>query len=105
MPRDPRAVVFDLDDTLYPHRRFTASGFVAVARHLEATCGVDARLGLAALQRAARGLERGREIQACLDQHDLPAAHLPALVDVLRHHTPRLRLPASAARTLATLRR
>jgi putative hydrolase of the HAD superfamily len=101
---DRRAVVFDLDDTLYPYRRFKLSGFLAVARHLEATRGLDVRLGFAALAGAARSRHRGQELQACLEQYDLPAAVLPELLDVFRHHTPSLRLGRSATRVLARLR-
>jgi len=100
-----RAVVFDLDDTLYPYRRFRLSGFLAVARHLATTRGLDARLGFAALVGASRSAKRGREIQACLEQHDVPAADLPVLLDVLRHHVPRLRLSRATIGTLANLRR
>jgi len=35
-----RAIVFDLDDTLYPERSYTLSGFDAVSRWIEATLGV-----------------------------------------------------------------
>jgi putative hydrolase of the HAD superfamily len=105
MPLEPRAVVFDLDDTIYPYRRFTLSGFAEVARHLERAHGLDARLGFSAMTGASRGLDRGREIQACLAQHDLPIALASELLDLFRHHQPRLRLPRSAARALATLRR
>jgi len=34
-----RAVVFDLDDTLYPERQYVRSGYEAVGRHLEAAFG------------------------------------------------------------------
>lgn len=34
LPRPPRAVLFDLDDTLYPERQFVDGGFRAVARYL-----------------------------------------------------------------------
>lgn len=101
---DRRAVVFDLDDTLYPYRRFRLSGFLAVARHLEATRGLDVRLGFAALAGATHSRHRGRELQACIEQHDLPALDLPELLDVFRHHAPRLRLFPSTARVLARLR-
>lgn len=101
---DRRAVVFDLDDTLYPYRRFKLSGFLAVARHLEATRGLDTRLGFAALAGATRSRHRGQELQACLERHELPAADLPELVDVFRHHAPSLRLGRSATRMLARLR-
>ncbi len=104
MPPERRAVIFDLDDTIYPYRRFKLSGFAEVARHLERTCALDVRLGFSALVGAARGIDRGREIQACLAQHDLPIALTSELIQLFRHHQPRLRLPRSAAHTLATLR-
>ena len=34
-------ICFDLDDTLYPYRRFKLSGFVAVARRLSDRAGLD----------------------------------------------------------------
>jgi putative hydrolase of the HAD superfamily len=105
MPPECRAVVFDLDDTIYPYRRFTLSGFAHVARHLERACQLDARLGFSAMVGASRGIDRGREIQACLAQHDLPIALAAELIDLLRHHQPRLRLPRAAARALSALRR
>jgi len=104
MRRDTRAVIFDLDDTLYPYRRFKLSGFLAVARHLSDRAGLDVRLGFTALATASRGPSRGRELQACLAQHDLPAEWLPELVDVLRYHQPRLTLPSASRRALRTLR-
>lgn len=104
MRRDARAVVFDLDDTLYPYRRFKLSGFLAVARYLSDRAGLDVRLGFTALAGASRGRERGAELQACLAQHELPAAWLPELVEVLRYHEPRLTLPPVSRRTLRTLR-
>lgn len=104
MRRDTRAVIFDLDDTLYPYRRFRLSGFLAVARHLSEHAGLDVRLGFAALARASRGRDRGRELQACLAQHDLPAHWLPDLIELLRYHQPSLTLPSSSRRTLQTLR-
>jgi putative hydrolase of the HAD superfamily len=104
MRRDTRAVIFDLDDTLYPYRRFRLSGFLTVARHLSSCAGIDVRLGLASLARASRGRDRGRELQACLAQHDLPATWLPELIEVLRYHDPSITLPSSSRRTLRALR-
>ncbi len=104
MRRDARAVIFDLDDTLYPYRRFKLSGFLAVARHLSERAGLDSRLGFAAMTAASRGPSRGQELQACLAQHDLPAEWLPELIDILRHHEPRLTLPRVSRRVLQSLR-
>lgn len=104
MRPDTRAVVFDLDDTLYPYSRFRTSGFLAVARHLETATGLDARLIFTSLLNASRGPARGRELQSCLAQHDLPATMLSDLIDLLRHHEPNLRLPSTSVRALRRLR-
>jgi putative hydrolase of the HAD superfamily len=104
MRRDARAVIFDLDDTLYPYRRFRLSGLLAVARHLSDRAGLDVRLGFSTLANATRGRHRGAELQACLAQHDLPAEWLPELLDVLRYHQPRLTLPSTTRRVLHALR-
>lgn len=104
MRPESRAVIFDLDDTLYPYRRFRASGFRAVARHLEDRTGLDRRLGFRALLSATRGVWRGRELQACLAQYELPASLLPDLVDIFRFHEPSLRLLPVVASGLGALR-
>jgi putative hydrolase of the HAD superfamily len=104
MRPEPRAVIFDLDDTLYPYRRFALSGFAAVARYLADRAGIDARLAFRTMATASRGLDRGRELQVCLDRHGLPAGWLPEVLDQLRHHTPRLSLPPVTFRALRSLR-
>ena len=102
---DSRAVLFDLDDTLYPYRQFRTSGFAAVADHLHRMHGRSARHVLARLLRDARGGNRGCELQACLAAEDLPARYLDTLLEVVRGHTPRLRLPLQSAAVLRALRR
>lgn len=104
MPREPRAVIFDLDDTLYPQRRFLVSGFAAVARHLAARCGVPARTAFATLCSAHRRGAQGRELQACLTGFGLPAELVWPLVEVMRAHRPALRLPPASRRALEALR-
>jgi putative hydrolase of the HAD superfamily len=104
MQPESRAVVFDLDDTLYPYRRFRVSGFAAAAAWLEARVGLDRRLGFRALFGHSRGAWAGHEVQACLAQYDLPLALAPEMIDVLRHHEPRLRLAPVVRRMLQTLR-
>jgi putative hydrolase of the HAD superfamily len=100
-----RALVFDMDDTLYPHRRFLLSGFAAVAAYLERGCRVNRRAAFWTLARASRGEARGREIQACLAAFDLSPAIIPALVSVMRHHQPSLTLPRTVADMLRACRR
>jgi putative hydrolase of the HAD superfamily len=104
MRPERRAVLFDLDDTLYPYRRFALSGFAAVASHLERMSRLDRRRALSVLVRASRGPARGRELQACLAAFELTPALLPALVGIIRHHHPVLSLPRVVVRELVALR-
>jgi putative hydrolase of the HAD superfamily len=104
MRRDARAVVFDLDDTLYPYRRFRVSGFLAVARYLADRADLQVSPVFRTLVRALREPRQGMELQACLSQLELPETWLPELIDVFRYHQPRLRLPATSRRVLQQLR-
>ena len=99
-----RAVIFDMDDTLYPVRRFRRSGWAAVADHLEATRGLDRVRSLRVLADVADGPRRGQEMQFLLDAWRLPPALLSELVAVFRAHHPCLPLPDVSARALAALR-
>jgi len=101
---DRRAVVFDLDDTLYPYRRFVISGFAAAAVHLHRTCGIDQRLTVQTLIAASHSPNRGREVQACLEALDLPPELAPELVTIVRSHRPALLLPQPVRHMLVTLR-
>jgi putative hydrolase of the HAD superfamily len=101
---EARAVVFDLDDTLYPFRRFLRSGFAAAAWHLSRLTGADRRHAFRLLVSAARRGARGIEVQTCLAALGLPARHTGELVRVIQNHHPRLRLPRSSARAVACLR-
>src|SRR5258708_9088219 len=101
-----RAVLFDLDDTLYPELDFVRSAMAAVAAALEARHGVPAPAAQAALDRALAVHGRGRTIDRALDE--LGIAHGDALIAELvptyRTHPPRLTLHADAARALDRLR-
>ncbi|MFN8057676.1 MAG: HAD family hydrolase [Vicinamibacterales bacterium] len=98
-------VVFDLDDTLYPARRFGLSGYAAVARHVEARHGVPSR---EVFRDLAVALRRGRftdAFQACSTRHGLPPDATTTMLEVFRSHEPRLRLPRESAHVLLTCRR
>lgn len=102
---EQRAILFDLDDTLYSYRAFVRSGFRAVACRLAAERGLPARSVLRVLRRALIGGARGRELQVLADRFSLPASLLPSLRAVIREHTPSLRLPADTVGVLQRLRR
>jgi putative hydrolase of the HAD superfamily len=103
MPSDSRAVLFDLDNTLYPAGRFIASGFAAVARHLEQAYGIEASVVQQTLA-AASASACGRELQCSVRQLDLPASIVPQLVSIIRQHEPCLQLPRMSTAVLTVLR-
>jgi len=96
------AILFDLDDTLYPLERFVMSGFRAVARHLEASRGIDGAEALDLLV-AAFTRTRGRELQVLAERYRLGEEAVPGLVAIIRRHTPELRLPELSAAVLRVL--
>jgi len=101
---ETRAILFDLDDTLYPYQAFVKSGFRALARQLAAEPGLPARAVLRVLRRALAGEAHGREVQALCAYFNRPQTLVPALVATLRDHQPTLRLPRESAATLRALR-
>ena len=99
------ALVFDLDDTLYPERQFIRSGFHAVAFDVMRRFAVPRRAALVTLFRALRLGNRSRALQELCRQHDLPATLVSELIELIRAHEPKLRLPAASAHTLAVARK
>jgi FMN phosphatase YigB (HAD superfamily) len=101
--RQARAVLFDLDDTLYPERRFMLSGFAAVARDAAET-GMPEREAFRLLVGAWRAGRRHAAFQDLCARVGLPTASTVARwVTVFRTHQPRLRLPAISRQLLASL--
>ena len=103
MLRDTRAIIFDLDDTLYPLERFVLSGFDAVAAHLDRLFAIDPDDARLVLQQAFTNGGRGRELQICLRHFGLPVALAPSLITVIREHEPAIDLPAPTDDALAYL--
>ncbi len=104
MPRNPRALLFDLDDTLYPLRRFQLSGFAAVARHVARFHGADQGQAFTLLVSAWRSPRRGKELDVLVGQLGLQVP-IAELVRVIRGHDPVLRLPRATEDTLRLLGR
>lgn len=99
------AVVFDLDDTLYPERDYVRSGARAAARWVAGETGADpeqaARELEAAVQRTGRDpfghWLRGRGLD--------PQTWLPRMLDCYRSHRPEITLAAGVERLLDGLAR
>ncbi len=101
-----RAVLFDLDDTLYPERAFVLSGFRAAAQHGAAALGLDAAALEEACVRLFTAGRRGDIFDAALRSLGLPVSpeSVALLVEAYRTHIPQLRLPEETAIVLRALR-
>jgi len=86
-----QAVLFDLDDTLYPERAFVHSGFQAVALFAEKELGIDRRSGFEELWGYFESGVRGNTYNLWLEAHGQDVEHwLPKLVDTYRSHQPQI---------------
>jgi putative hydrolase of the HAD superfamily len=99
-----RAIVFDLDQTLYPERRFALSGFASVAREVERLFGIPARDAFSVLRRALVEGRRDRALQGLCAQFGLPLQMVGEFRSLIRMHKPSLRLPRESAVVLRALR-
>jgi putative hydrolase of the HAD superfamily len=102
-PHALKAILFDMDDTLYPERTFVLSGFRAVADWAEVHCGIPAGEGYARLESLFVAGARGDTFNRWLaDFAFREAAELvPQLVQVYREHRPTIR-PFPEVPTLLT---
>jgi putative hydrolase of the HAD superfamily len=100
-----RAIVFDLDDTLYRERRFAVSGYRAVALGVEREFGIDREVAFRALVLSLRRDRRARAFQDLAASHGLPESVVPGWIECYRRHAPHLRLLPRVRRTLDDLRR
>lgn len=99
-----RAVVFDVDDTLYPEREYVLSGFRAVAEWGATRLGLDADRSYAELASMFESGVRGDTFDRWLGAHGVPRDVVAELVAVYRDHVPSLTLGDEVATLLAALR-
>jgi putative hydrolase of the HAD superfamily len=98
-----RAVVFDLDDTLYPEREYTLSGVRAVALRLEAELGEGGVFR--ELAEIEAGDPAGPLYSRWLEQRGLdPEPWLPEILQIHRTHRPRLKLQSLVVEILTSMR-
>jgi putative hydrolase of the HAD superfamily len=95
-----KAIVFDLDDTLYPEREYVRSGFRAVGEWAEQRLGFSQAIVRAELQALFDAEFRGDTFQWWLGEQGLPDSLLEEMVQAFRGHTPRIALYPDAERIL-----
>jgi len=99
-----QAIVFDLDDTLYPERQFVRSGMQAVAAWAEAQWGFPQDMTFGELWGRFEQGVRGRIFDLWLESRGIePGPWVPEMVRVYREHAPRIEPYAEAPPLLARL--
>jgi putative hydrolase of the HAD superfamily len=105
----PSAIVFDLDDTLYPERQFAFSGFDAVAAafadRLSATFEIAPRMR-ELFDSPHRRRVFNKILEECPQQQQnqqRPPTFLHDMIQVFRNHDPRIQLHPDADRALSCL--
>ena len=99
------ALIFDLDDTLYPEFEFVAGAYEAVARHIESKFGCRGDDVLSAMISTFRALGRDKVFSMVLDRFLDSSVEVSELVEVYRRHMPSLRLSPRCEDLLRSLRR
>jgi putative hydrolase of the HAD superfamily len=100
-----KAVLFDLDDTLYPEMDFVRSAFGAVAADLATDVGIDAGFSRMRMLQILRRDGRGRVFDELLhEQRIYSPERVARMLVVYRTHAPTLRLHADVLPTLEWLR-
>jgi len=99
-----KAVLFDLDDTLYDEQQFVEVGFKAVSQYISEKYGVDKNAFYQVLLDVLRKEGRGYTFDIALKNFGLYKKELiPKLVKVYREHNPQLSLFPDASVALSKL--
>jgi putative hydrolase of the HAD superfamily len=100
-----QAVLFDLDNTLYPEEQFVVGGFRAAARFLAKRAKLDSERLLERMLEILHSDGRGRVFDILLKEIEIDCgAWLPSLLHVYRSHRPIISLFPDAAGVLRTLK-
>jgi putative hydrolase of the HAD superfamily len=101
-----KAVLFDLDDTLYPEIEFVKSGFREVARHLASKHNLDEGSLFQQMLEILKRDGRGKIFDTLLENLGLfTPERVRTLVDLYRSHRPSISLYPDTLPTLEKLRR
>ena len=101
-----RAVIFDLDDTLYPEQSFVFSGYRAVAEAFRTQFG-DPDETVAELTRIFHSQDRRLAFNALFERRGQPADReaVQAMIDLYQSHAPTISLYDDAEAALTRLRK
>ncbi len=98
-----KALVFDLDDTLYDEKQFVSGGFRTVAGYLEDRYGADRQAAYERMRQLLREKGRGKIFDQLLAEKGLDCSLVSDLVEIYRSHQPSLKLYPDAVSLLRRL--
>lgn len=98
-----RAVIFDIDDTLYPEDDYVKSGFRAVAQKIQEVTGIDGRAVESELWEVRKRFPT-RVFDAILQRYPNTGLTVGDLVQTYRSHEPDIRLDPTVCDVLRALR-
>jgi len=100
-----RAIVFDLDDTLYPEWAFTFSGYQAVARAFAERLGARMDELVARMRELFDTPDRGRVFDVVIAELEVANAEslVPKMIETFRSHKPAIQLHPDADVALTRL--
>jgi putative hydrolase of the HAD superfamily len=100
-----QAVIFDLDDTLYPEREYVRSGFQSVADYAEQKLGFPREKSFNELMELFHQGVRNHTFDKWLNDHQIHLDIVPRLVQVYREHQPEIRTFDEIPELLSALKR
>jgi putative hydrolase of the HAD superfamily len=101
-----KAIIFDLDDTLYSEKDFVLSGFQAVASWASANLGISEETGYTTLFDLYHQGVRNNTFNKWLTIHQIDKPELVTnLLDIYRHHSPTISPFPESIELLKTLTR
>jgi putative hydrolase of the HAD superfamily len=100
-----RAIIFDLDDTLYDEIMYFRSGFQVVAQELESLGFGNASHTMQTLEYLHFAQNRQNIFQSLASILCFPQEMVPELVNIFRSHSPAIVLPDETVNVLVSLRK
>lgn len=98
-----KAIILDLDDTLYPEYEFVISGFHAVADFVQSRYAIDSVKSFEILYQGYCKGERNNNIDMLYQELGIPYADILSTVEIYRNHKPRISLFSDAKEILEWL--
>lgn len=104
---EPRAIIFDLDDTLYPERDYVISGFRAASLIISEKYGFDQHMVFQDLVEYFDRGERGNNFNNFLERKGIAYTDgsIRNIVTAYRSHEPEISLPEASEKVLHLLKR